>query len=204
MGCMACNNGCESRNTCPNICNCEICQIDCNTAQLVCSVGSQIAKDNITTFSGNFGCTLSKDVTINITAKNWNDLINFLKQSYNITGRPKTVPDLASSISTVKSGDIITAKAYNEVATAFGGLYSENTSPALVNGGKDGTIISADIFKALINKWNIFKLNKSQCLTCNDKCQGCNKCQRCNKCESCNSCQAHNPKQCTVPPSGKK
>lgn len=182
MSCQGgCQSNCESCNTSEKTpCTCETAQYACTTNQKASAYFSDFGKG----FTG-----LCSGQTINIQAAKWNQLINFLKSSYNVKGRPDTEPNLAANLSTVKSGDPITAEAYNKIATAFGGLSDSNTSPAGVSGGANGTIIHHTHFQELINKYNTFKLNSEQCIRCLSSCQRCDECQACNK-----GCQVHSGK----------
>lgn len=144
-----------------------------------------------------------------LTAKQWNDFIEFIYKAYckgkkwHAWGSPGSEANF-EDFSEYDNMDIRAGKAkgkainteYIMYAKMYNGAlkkmhYLANRDTNTDNDVSSGDIIYAETFNILRDyALTKFKLNKSQCNSCNDGCQGCN------DCNDCDTAQCNTPKDC--------
>lgn len=187
--CPKCNK-CQGCNKCQTCDNCETyCQ------------SSQKASTYIKTFqkfynyeldeNNNYKAScLDQGQTIVIKADDWNNLISFIDQAYDLgtLGKATTKPSLSS----VQKTQAISHTDYNQIAKAFA-----LGSDALNIEVKKDDIIYGTYFSQLQNyAINSFLLMPMQCNTKNQcSATDCNTCQHCND-SNCQACNNNNKSNC--------
>lgn len=180
-------NSCDSCNSCLTSCNsCNSCNGNCQSnKQLISSKLGKFCFRNNT--SNN---RLAKD-DLFLTEDEWNKLITFIYNGYNLAGSPNK--SQANSVNTFKVDDIKMMK-----ASMFNGAMQKmnyastnsNTVPSgyKKEGGPNGDIVYASYFRDLEDYTNtVFK---------SVYCDDCNSCEGCLSCNSCQSGQCSTSSYC--------
>lgn len=188
--CTACISGCNSGcNTC-NSCNIVIglCN-SCQTASEYLNDFNWTDNEKHTTRS-----TLTASTDTFFTKNEWNSLINYIKNAYNL-GTKHSASAAYKADSSLRANETnlyMKATMYNEAYTRMKNLVKDNreTSYTIVN---PNDIIYAETFNNLRALANSFQLHPYQC----NNCVTCNSCE---DCIGCNSCEGVTSYCCYTPP----